>query len=74
LRHACSAALSFLENIMAQFSKKCNDNVENMQKRAELPASGDAVARPRLRRPTAGPAGRAQRVSGLFRPQARSSL
>jgi len=53
---ARSAALSFLEGIMAQIPRICKENVENMQKCPEFRAFGDAVARPRLRDPTAAPA------------------
>ena len=65
---ARSAALSFLECIMAQIPKICKENVEKSPKRPEFRAFGDAVARPRLRRPTAAPAGRDTTVkTGLHR-------
>jgi hypothetical protein len=37
---------------MAQIPQIFNDNVENMQNRPEFRAFGDAVARPRLLRPS----------------------
>jgi hypothetical protein len=53
---ARSAVLSFLEDIMAQIPRIRNENVANMQKRPEFRAFRDALARPRLRPPTAAPA------------------
>jgi hypothetical protein len=53
--------LSFLEAVITQIPRIRNENVDNMQKRPEFRAFRDALARPRLRPPTAAPAGPATR-------------
>jgi hypothetical protein len=57
LNFARSAALTFLERIMTQIWKICKENGDKSPKPPEFRAFGDAVARPRLRHPTAAPAG-----------------
>ena len=54
---ARSAALLFLEDTMTQIRRICKENVEKSPKRPEFRAFGDAAAHPRLRHPTAAPAG-----------------